>query len=94
MAMFRKKAITIDARRFLNDASSYGLLNWINEGQRNTGREFATWHNNAILVPTLESTLKASTGDWIIRGVHGEFYPCKSEIFYATYEFAEPLDAD
>ncbi len=37
-------------------------------------------------IPTLEGTMTASPGDWIIRGVAGEFYPCKPDIFAATYE--------
>jgi hypothetical protein len=39
-----------------------------------------------ILIPTLEGEMTASKGDWIIRGVKGEFYPCKPDIFDATYE--------
>jgi len=37
-------------------------------------------------ISTLEGTMLASSGDWIIRGVAGEFYPCKPDIFDATYE--------
>ena len=37
-------------------------------------------------IPTLEGTMTASPGDWIIRGVKGEFYPCKPDIFEMTYE--------
>ncbi len=40
----------------------------------------------AILIETLEGTMTASPGDWIIRGVQGELYPCKPDIFEATYE--------
>ena len=43
------------------------------------------------LVGTLEGVMQAKPGDWIIRGVQGEFYPCKPDIFAATYE---PADAD
>jgi hypothetical protein len=39
-----------------------------------------------IAIDTLEGTMKASSGDFIIRGVQGEFYPCKPDIFKATYE--------
>lgn len=42
-----------------------------------------------IYIGTLEGTLTASAGDWIIRGVQGELYPCKPDIFAATYEPAE-----
>jgi hypothetical protein len=40
-------------------------------------------------IPTLEGTMSAQAGDWIIRGVKGELYPCKPDIFDATYEVAE-----
>lgn len=39
-----------------------------------------------ITIRTLEGDMTASPGDWIIRGVQGEFYPCKPDIFEATYE--------
>lgn len=39
-----------------------------------------------IVIETLEGNMIASTGDWIIKGVKGEFYPCKPDIFEATYE--------
>jgi len=39
-----------------------------------------------ILIPTLEGTMRADNLDWIIRGISGEIYPCKPEIFEATYE--------
>ena len=39
-----------------------------------------------ILIDTLEGVMKASIGDYIIKGVHGEFYPCKPDIFHDTYE--------
>lgn len=39
-----------------------------------------------ILIKTLEGTMKAMSGDYIIKGIKGEFYPCKPDIFEATYE--------
>lgn len=39
-----------------------------------------------IKITTLEGVLTADIGDWIIKGIKGEFYPCKSDIFEATYE--------
>lgn len=42
-----------------------------------------------IAIDTLEGTMTASASDWIIRGVQGEFYPCKPDIFRATYDLAE-----
>ena len=46
------------------------------------GREFGV----RIHIPTLEGVMEANVGDYIIRGVKGEFYPCKSGIFNKTYE--------
>jgi hypothetical protein len=40
----------------------------------------------AAFIDTLEGTMRADVGDWIIRGVQGELYPCKPDIFEATYE--------
>ncbi len=37
-------------------------------------------------IPTLEGRMRANIGDWIIRGMKGEVYPCKPDIFEATYE--------
>ena len=42
-----------------------------------------------LVIPTLEGEMLAREGDWIIRGVAGEIYPCKPDIFAATYEPAE-----
>lgn len=42
-----------------------------------------------LVIPTLEGDHRADRGDWIIRGVQGEFYPCKPDIFAATYEAVE-----
>ena len=46
---------------------------------------------DTIVIDTLEGAMKASPGDWIIRGVSGEHYPCKPDIFAATYD-TEPED--
>lgn len=47
-------------------------------------RAFKT--DKELIIPTLEGNHKANVGDWIIEGVNGEFYPCKSDIFEKTYE--------
>jgi hypothetical protein len=39
-----------------------------------------------LIIPTLEGPMKASIGDFIIKGIKGEFYPCKSDIFWLTYD--------
>lgn len=45
--------------------------------------------NENFVIPTLEGDMKANVGDYIIKGVNGEFYPCKPDIFEKTYEVVE-----
>lgn len=45
--------------------------------------------NTFVMIETLEGVMSARVGDYIIKGVNGEFYPCKEEIFKKTYELAE-----
>ena len=47
------------------------------------------YQNGGLYIETLEGTMKAEFGDYIIRGIKGEIYPCKSDIFEATYELVE-----
>lgn len=81
---FRKKPVIIEAIQYEGDNSnvinqwSNGVVYAINP-QDEPNRQ---WLN----VKTLEGIMSANVGDWIIRGVKGEFYPCKSDIFEATYE--------
>jgi len=51
----------------------------------------ATVQGSQVFVDTSEGRMTASPGDWIIRGVQGEFYPCKPTVFRATYE---PVDSE
>ena len=64
----------------------------------NPGRSSDTFSDNCgdlagpyieLTIPTLEGDHIAKHGDWIIKGVHGEFYPCKPDIFAKTYEAVE-----
>lgn len=87
---FRKKPVVIDAIQFTEDADrnddrESGLFPWLDDA----GLDY--WYDDQygqIVIPTLEGDMHASVGDWIIRGVQGEFYPCKPDIFEATYEAA------
>ena len=83
---YRKKPVVIEAVQFFNDGESYEILHWINIGQVKNGGELASWKNGVLIIPTLEGDHTANSGDWIIKGVQGEFYPCKPDIFEATYE--------
>lgn len=86
---FRKKPVVIEAKQF-DGGNRYEIMTWAHEGLRKEA--------NSIIVPdvggtlairTLEGQMTAMKGDWIIRGIKGEFYPCKPDIFEATYEKAE-----
>jgi hypothetical protein len=84
---FRKKPIVIEAIEF-KDAGSYGTMLAV------FGDEFANstnyhMHRDQMAIQTLEGVMNAIPGDWIIKGIKGEFYPCKPNIFAATYEPAE-----
>jgi hypothetical protein len=80
---YRKKPVVIDAARFESRSFDHmqELVAWINkEGG-------GAWHDGKhVLIDTLEGRMHADVGDYIIRGVKGEFYPCKPDIFGATYE--------
>ena len=49
-------------------------------------RKWTVHDKGTVAIETLEGTMVAELGDWIIRGVKGEIYPCKDDIFQATYE--------
>lgn len=79
---FRKKPVVIDAVQWLGH-------NFIEIDSFITVEHETYPANGEVYIPTLEGVMKAEKGDWIIRGVNGEFYPCKPDIFEKTYEVAE-----
>lgn len=85
--MFRKKPVEIEAMRFahLDDADAIAL--WCG-GRRRTSIKPSDLTDQRfwIDIPTLEGVMSARLGDWIIKGVKGEFYPCKPDVFEMTYE--------
>ena len=87
MAKFRKKPVVIHAYKYQAELGNNRLMNWLSQmGACVEGWTFFDWE---ITIPTLEGDMKVNDGDWIIRGVKGEFYPCKPDIFEATYEAVE-----
>lgn len=87
-SMWRKKPVKIEAWQLLDDWRQHmEVANWINSNGGNAQIPFADSH---IDIVTLEGTMRADIGDYIIRGVQGEFYPCKPDIFEATYECVFP----
>lgn len=87
---YRKKPVVIEAMQW--DGTAVGatdIIDWILDAN-GAGRWVDYMQGAAFIsIDTLEGTMKAQTGDWIIQGVQGEFYPCKPDIFEATYEDAE-----
>lgn len=77
MPKFRKKPVVIDAVQLTP-------LN-LTEVEEFVGGDLET-RNGEVIIATLEGAMHASIGDFIIKGVKGEFYPCKPDIFEATYE--------
>ena len=82
MTAFRKKPVVIDAVQF--DGTNFSEIDSFMEGA-NGFQEFPP----RVVILTLEGTMYGDVGDWIIKGVKGEFYPCKPDIFEATYEVVE-----
>jgi hypothetical protein len=76
---FRKKPVVIEAIRFNGN---------FDEIEKFVGGD-AEFRDGQLVVATLEGPLRAADGDWIIKGVKNEFYPCKPDIFAATYEPVE-----
>lgn len=83
MAKYRKLPVEIEALQYeWNNRDA--VLDFINKD-----KDIAFCEDEFILISTLEGTMKASINDFIIKGVKGEFYPCKPNIFFLTYELAE-----
>lgn len=76
---YRKKPIVIEAVQF-NGTNHHQLADWSSEAVQLTDKD------TIMLIKTLEGDMIATVGDYIIKGVKGEFYPCKPDIFNATYE--------
>lgn len=85
MTKYRKKPVVIDAWQLTKENIEAGIPDWIDTEQVSIFGEA----NAFAEIHTLEGTMQASYGDYIIKGVQGEFYPCKPDIFEATYEEAE-----
>ena len=85
MAWYRKKPVEVQAMQFYGDSTEVGHSSaWSLDRETSSKRVKTLW----ILIPCgHEGTMQARIGDWIIKGVAGEFYPCKPEIFAQTYEY-------
>lgn len=91
---YRKKPVVIDAIQWtaINREGIYEFLGGATEtGLEARGENFYTDYHKVkggLIIKTLEGEHAASINDYIIKGVQGEFYPCKPDIFELTYEIA------
>ena len=84
---YRKKPVEVEA--FYFDGYNGWLIQQWSDGKVIVSSEESISDGsitNYLIIQTLEGVMTANKGDWIIKGVAGEFYPCKSEIFEKTYE--------
>lgn len=98
MSKFRKKPVVIEAVRIPEKEEGFDeivlespLRDFLRsdnvKGQWQWGEGYAS-----IIIRTLEGDMRATYGDWLILGVKGELYPCKPDIFEATYVSVETTD--
>lgn len=94
MAKYRKKPVVIEAITF-DELVEYGrqhganIVNGMPWSFHYQGHPITHEDDNCYLIPTLEGTMKFMRGDLLITGVKGEIYPCKPDVFNATYDAVE-----
>lgn len=89
MPLYRKKPVEIEAHHIFSYMDMPHICQWI---ECNGGKATYGQQDNGpaeMLISTPEGVMVANVGDWIIKGIKGEFYPCKPDIFIATYEAVE-----
>lgn len=80
---YKKKPVTIEAIQYIDELSVIQMVNAWGESFREAT---SVWDDGSLAIRTLEGIHVASKADYIIKGVKGEFYPCKPDIFNLTYE--------
>ena len=90
MGKYRKKPVVIEAFQYDGNLQSMALIyEWANSGLPDEAQAKVFVNGSELFCRTLEGNLRAVPQDWIIKGVKNEFYPCKPDIFEATYEAVE-----
>ena len=91
MGLYRQKPIVIEAVRFTGSGGSCDEVLAFVGGPDPKRCVWKLTTNDGGWIVTLEgNTVEFRRGDWILKGVKGEFYPCKPDIFEATYEAVAP----
>jgi hypothetical protein len=91
MARYRKKPVEIEAISFeelvrFGIVAGGNIVNGMPWSFEYKGHPITHENDNCYLIPTLEGTMRFNRGDMLLTGVKGEIYPCRSDIFDATYE--------
>jgi hypothetical protein len=82
LAKYRKKSVIVEAVQYDGTEESLIKIMQLQSRKPNWIRVDA----GDLLIPTLEGVMRATVGDYIIKGVKGELYPCKPDVFEKTYE--------
>jgi hypothetical protein len=86
--LYRKKPVVIEARQ-VTYGNRYEVATWCEGEPQDASPSGLIYAPGVLAIDTLEGRMWAQAGDWIIKGVKGEFYPVKPEIFAETYEGVE-----
>lgn len=80
MPLFQKKRVIVEAIQYTDPESVRKIIEMKGDGLGINNSE------EGLYIATLEGVMKADKGDWVIKGIKGEIYPCKPDIFELTYE--------
>jgi hypothetical protein len=85
--LFRKKPVVVEAMQYTRESCPV-VSAWVYEATNDHPADIidGCCGVEPLIIQTLEGEMTAQPGDWIIKGVNGEFYPCKPDIFEKTYE--------
>lgn len=75
---YKQKPVIIEASQYIG--------NNVDEITEFVGEVLLKYNNNTLGIPTLKDIIKANIGDYIIKGIRREYYPCKPDIFKVTYD--------
>lgn len=91
--LYRKKPVVIEAMRWDGSDPQHTIVEWVRKSA-GPGMANSVWGGMGwdFKIKTLEGYMQVSPGDYVIRGVQGEFYPCKPDIFEQTYEAVDGTD--
>lgn len=86
MAKYRKRPVVIDAMRLppKDEDASQELIDFLHA----MDQDWESDKDGYIIIKTMEGNMSAKPGDWIIKGINGEYYPCDNDVFEKTYDLA------